>query len=419
MAYETAFRNIGALGGGSLLGTLGQVLEPLDYPRRAAYNLISQPGEFDWQALLPGLLGLATGAGMGMAGLGLPAAMMGGSLAGGAAQGVGEMVDPQAFQAYTPGDVVEGLGGDPESLLGMAQSAGLGMATDPLLFAGMTGGARLGENLGRQADQVMAGKQALAQQLPRELKAFEDIEQQMSPALTRALANQQNAMIPVQQRGVAQMFGPGAALENTYPTTYAPEVLGELPARLPTMAKAAMDPRVYKNYDPQAAAVLENLQLGQRTPEGLMLTGPNQRVSFTTSRGPKLVLREGDVIPPSPTQFVPGMEPAMEPLQTFAQMRNMTPEQQAFHHFLSPQIGQAVQQPLDMGLAQVRQGFTEALQRYRQAAAGQTDDLSWFQRLLHRLTPDVPMQNIRNMPDVNSMDPFWNPMLGQGRLGAY
>lgn len=115
-----------------------ELLEPLDYPRRALANLGRGVGRLatgDVSAdelfrLAPGVAGVLSSAL-----LGLPA----GALVGGALHGLGQMAAPETFDAPTPGDIVEGLGGDRESFL---QSALAQVATDPLTYAGGMYGAK-------------------------------------------------------------------------------------------------------------------------------------------------------------------------------------------------------------------------------------------------------------------------------------
>lgn len=148
MPLENVLRNMGILGTGAIGSSLGQIFEPFDYPRRALYNLFKQPDDFDWKAMIPGLLGTAAGAGLAATGVGLPMALLGGSLLGGAVQGAGEATNPELYRAHTPGDLYGAMGGNPDSMLG---STIAGMATDPLTFAGFASGSRLA-GLGKRHD---------------------------------------------------------------------------------------------------------------------------------------------------------------------------------------------------------------------------------------------------------------------------
>lgn len=116
---------------------LSELLAPLDYPRQALANLGRSAyrglsGEGSWEdvlSALPGALGVAGGAALG----GPLGAILTGSLIGGAAQGLGRLSGHRAFEAPTTGELVGQLGGDPESTV---HTMGLGLATDPLSYAG-------------------------------------------------------------------------------------------------------------------------------------------------------------------------------------------------------------------------------------------------------------------------------------------
>lgn len=129
---------LGALGAGLGLHALGlgQFLEPLDYPRQAAWNLLRSggnalSGQGTWEDALravPGALGAGVGAGLMATGVGAPLGILAGSLAGGAAQGLGRMSSPESFQA----PAVSQLTGTEEFVPNLLA----GMLTDPLTYAG-------------------------------------------------------------------------------------------------------------------------------------------------------------------------------------------------------------------------------------------------------------------------------------------
>jgi hypothetical protein len=152
----------GAAGGGGLLGTLGRLLEPLDYPRQALYNAVraggnALSGEGTWEDALravPGALGGALAGGLMATGVGAPLGILAGSALGGVAQGIGHATGREEFQA--PG--VEELTGTDELLPNLL----VGALTDPLTYAGAIGGGhrgaaagrRLGQGLGRSLEEA-------------------------------------------------------------------------------------------------------------------------------------------------------------------------------------------------------------------------------------------------------------------------
>lgn len=129
-----------ALGfGGATLGAgaalhgagLGKVLEPLDYPRQALYNLVKSPLKAmetgDASHLLGAIPGLA-GAVLGGV-VGGPVGVLAGSALGGALQGVGKASGREEFVAPSVSDIT----GTEDFLPNLA----VGVATDPLTYAGL------------------------------------------------------------------------------------------------------------------------------------------------------------------------------------------------------------------------------------------------------------------------------------------
>lgn len=113
------------------------ILEPLDWSRQAATNLGEGAlgllgGDFTRQnflKLIPGAVGL--GAGLLTGGtLAAPA----GALAAALTQGIGKSIAPESMRAKTTGELLQALGGDPESWV---QNLALGVATDPLTYTGI------------------------------------------------------------------------------------------------------------------------------------------------------------------------------------------------------------------------------------------------------------------------------------------
>lgn len=109
---------------------LGQVLEPLDYPRQALWNLARSPIKAMETGDVSHLLGAIPGAAGAVAGglLGGPVGVLAGSLLGGALQGVGKASGREEFNAPT----VEDVTGTDAFLPNLA----VGMIGDPLTYAG-------------------------------------------------------------------------------------------------------------------------------------------------------------------------------------------------------------------------------------------------------------------------------------------
>ena len=131
------------------------MFEFLDKPREAVWNLgrgVSDMLEGNAPSaadIIPGLAGIAGTAGLAATGVGLPLALLAGSALGGGAQAaVGN-------KAMTPGEFLQEHAGmeqgSPESTV---SSMLLGMATDPLTFAGAGIGRGAGKALGGNLDRT-------------------------------------------------------------------------------------------------------------------------------------------------------------------------------------------------------------------------------------------------------------------------
>ena len=144
----------GAAAGGGFMGTLGRLLEPLDYARQALWNVPGKLAEGDFAGAAPGLAGLAAGGALAATGVGIPLAMLGGSLVGGLGQGVGKQVDEERFEAPSASHLVDALGGDSESGLGQVAAMGLNALGDPLTYAGGIGLGGKGAQAGRHLENV-------------------------------------------------------------------------------------------------------------------------------------------------------------------------------------------------------------------------------------------------------------------------
>jgi hypothetical protein len=118
------------------------MLDFLDLPRQSLWNIGSGLAEGDFSKALPGLLGVAGAAGLGMTGVGIPLAVLGGSALGGLGQNLFGADAPSSDQFANQ------LGLDTDTFEGKAGSFALNMATDPLSFAGMGLGSKLGQKAG-------------------------------------------------------------------------------------------------------------------------------------------------------------------------------------------------------------------------------------------------------------------------------
>lgn len=216
--YTRPFSAAGSAAGMAGGGLLGQLLAPLQYPREALWNLPGKLAEGDWLGAAPGLLG-AGAAGLGAAlGGGLPLALLGGALAGGAAQGIGKALDPERFEAPSGADLVEALGGDRnntmDSLLGtLAEVAG-----DPLTYAGGAGGAakggaygaHLGELAAARGPRYAGGAEKLTSMLGSELHSPTSIATNLPERVQAMLSGPYRDQILNEIRPGATALGQGA-----------------------------------------------------------------------------------------------------------------------------------------------------------------------------------------------------------------
>lgn len=158
--YEPVGRRVGGVAGagiggtaGGLLGALGSLLEPLDYPRQALWNIPRSAMRFFDQGdprELAGLLPVLGGVAGGLVG-GLPGAAIGAGLT----QGLGKLTDEDTqskrFEAPTGEDALRALGGDPNAEGGTIKSMLLQAVGDPLTYLGGASGARAGAKAGAGA----------------------------------------------------------------------------------------------------------------------------------------------------------------------------------------------------------------------------------------------------------------------------
>lgn len=152
-----------ALGyGGATLGAgaaihgvgLGDLLSPLDYPRRALYNTFASPiralESGNYSDLLGAIPGLAGGVLGGV--VGGPVGVLAGSALGGALQGIGQSTGRPEFNAPSVSDIT----GTEDFLPNLA----VGMATDPLTYAGLGATWGAGKSAVSASRAARAAKQA-------------------------------------------------------------------------------------------------------------------------------------------------------------------------------------------------------------------------------------------------------------------
>jgi hypothetical protein len=183
------------IGGGAALHGMGwgDVLAPLDYPRKALYNTVASPFRAMQSGNASDLIGMIPGiAGGALGGLvGGPLGVLAGSALGGALYGAGEASGRPEFNAPSVSD----LTGTEDFLPNMAA----GVLTDPLTFAG------LGQAW-RGAKGALAGGEALSTAKAAEsaipvAKLAEPIAQEAKPIAE-----------------AAQLRTPPAQLEQAVPT---------------------------------------------------------------------------------------------------------------------------------------------------------------------------------------------------------
>jgi hypothetical protein len=137
------------------------MLGGLNMPRNALWGMPGRLAQGDWLGAAPGLAGLAAGGLTAATGVGLPFAGLVGSAVGGLGEGIEEATRPDMQAAPTSSDLVKQLGGDPDSFGGQALGMGLGMAGDPLTYAGGLGGEAGGKAAGEAAGGYLE-REALA-----------------------------------------------------------------------------------------------------------------------------------------------------------------------------------------------------------------------------------------------------------------
>ena len=135
---------------------IDDILSALDAPRSALWNsargianYATGNSDASWRDVVPGALGALGTAGLAATGVGLPAAILAGSVLGGA----GQLASGR--QAMSPGEFLQSHAGiDPESTGGALAGMLLGGATDPLSYAGAGLGKMLGRSLGEGAERT-------------------------------------------------------------------------------------------------------------------------------------------------------------------------------------------------------------------------------------------------------------------------
>ncbi len=256
----------------------------------------------------------------------------------GLAQGIGSAVSPETFAAPSTGDVLAALGGDRDSTLA---NIGVGMATDPLTYAGALGGGMGGRAVGGALEGLAARSAGMTENAARVAEAEQSVEhlRQLTQAANEGLTAH-TASAAAAAEAVPGMPGWLGDLQEGLrqgpSSQYRPDVLAALPADLSGASK------LYKNVDPALAQQLE--WMGGGTAEGdtgfrLAAAG---KPDFTRVAGAKLMpgharaamyageegLATPRVLGPRVTSYAdtlvnpPGlMADNLSPAEKFAQMR--------------------------------------------------------------------------------------------------
>lgn len=119
---------------------LDDILEALDQPRKALWNLGSGLAEGDLAKAVPGALGGAIGLGLASTGVGLPLALLAGSALGGGAQGLFGADAPTREEIGQKFNRSVGI--DDDSTLGTVSGILSSTLTDPLTYLPVAGAAR-------------------------------------------------------------------------------------------------------------------------------------------------------------------------------------------------------------------------------------------------------------------------------------
>lgn len=274
----------GGLLGGAAAGSLGRFLSPLDYPRQALTNLGLSPflgrgagapdeegnateRESGLNSLMPGAAGLLAGGAALATPLAPFAPLIGAGVAGGA-QGLGHLFDSatggDSFEAPSTSELLGKLGGDPDSTV---QNLALGVATDPLTYAGLGGGWGAGKALegGVQGlREARAGAAGLG-----EWTANEAALAQRTAALkdlTAGAAKLKDAHLygPPTMEPWAEELKAAASAPGNAEMRYRPDVVGALPSMEDLARGGSRGFKTYKNVDPKLGADL--LDMGAATP---------------------------------------------------------------------------------------------------------------------------------------------------------
>lgn len=246
---------LGATGGaglGGLLGAggLGQLLAPLDYPRRALTAPFA--GGDTGLSLLPGAAGLLTGVGAAMMPGLLPFAPLLGAGAAGGTQALFEALYPEQVKSLSTPQVTGALGLDPENFLA---NMAVGAATDPLMYAGALGGLGAGRAASSAVNEIeqMGQAAALAEQ-----------QAQQSNVLRQAIQGPYEEFLGAASRPAKapwlQELEMNLAKGPT--SSYRPDVVGVQPDPL----AGRVGSQLYKQVQPQLASDLGAMGLGQPIP---------------------------------------------------------------------------------------------------------------------------------------------------------
>ena len=273
-------KSAGLVGGGFLGHTLGGLL---DSPRQALANLAinplghsaisatnDKPDDWSWASMLPGAAGVVAGGGAAMIpGLQPFAPMIGAGVAG-LAQAAGSAYDPKTFGAPTSSELVKTLGMDPDSGAGQAASLGVGMATDPLTYAGGLEGMMGGEAVGGARD-ALASRAAEMGELADRSEGLSGLRDMADGAVNK-----------FEGAGTGPFANVERDLASGPSSMYRPEVEQALNGIDPL---AALKDKAYKQVDPGMSQDLDLLGLGTPTNGRGVDLSTGQLPSWAESRG--------------------------------------------------------------------------------------------------------------------------------------
>ncbi len=254
----------GAAGGAALGGGgLGQLLYPLDLPRRALWAPIHQAatGRGSLLSALPAIGGVMGGVMAGaVPGPWQPFAPQIGVGTSALLQGVMEHLDPQTYHSPSAPEVANLLGMDGDNMLA-AMAAGM---LDPMIVAGGLSGGRLGGHVAGQIDDLAARTATSTARAGAEQAVAQ--ESALLNELLGVRAMQPRIDLGRQMAGEVQRD-----LGNAASAYYRPDLVGAMPD-LANMSPG-MAGKVYKQVQPTLLEDMTGLGWGTPQGKGMQLVG--------------------------------------------------------------------------------------------------------------------------------------------------